>query len=1111
MLPSYTFNHLTFIPHSVWLCVLGKKSPKRLHSKTLARSPKANLLRRLMVCGVLAWLVASFPAGAEPGPHRDAREIPARAGMTPKPNLPGRELPRNGKTSGGYEAKAPKNTYPCAVYGDALQKTLWMLDASRAGKITEGVTLPDGTPIPNRIAWRGDSYLSDGNTLNTALAPDPDTRPGRARSDGTPLLDGGWFDAGDPPKWMPGMANAAVMLAWGGIEYPDGYARSGEVKYLKSNLKWINDYFLKAFRYDPTNPNDVSKYRLYAVVGGSAGPNTGPNRYKGVPLAERPENTLNEQEYLSTPHEVAELTLKSARSADYKRPVYFADKDAPATATVARVAAAMAAASVVFRDGTNNAYADELLEKAKMLFAFSNTYIGGGYLKNRNGDLVDSDFAGGYWDGKQFRFWQNTIHRCWAALWLHAAELKKNPNYASSLPANQDFLSRALKLTDNSVPENRFPPLFEDGSRGTFYVQARDDWGKPGKFYNPETLCYLLMGRFVSPDRVVPHTESNGSSDGTTFGRLLTIIADGTVQTTFSASGMPNGWSTHLTLGNMQPSALALFIYADKVAAANDPSKPAYVKFAQDILDYTLGSNPANRTYMTGINVPGKTPSPNWVLHGPTQGFWDGWPGVCDLDYNNTPPRHVMYGGVTSPSYDGSFKPQDYSGNNHEIGPNYQVGITGSLARMLEAGSCNAALPAFAPTETPDGKEYYVKLTSTNCQDKSLRVNATVVNHSAWPARNRNDMAFRYYFSAAPDAIVQATITTDTNVADFGTTTYTSPGARVSRPVPVGKNMYYVEVSFPNVNIFPGGRARPFGQPLVPNYEKQACFTLTSTAAWTKDEATNIAVYDRSTLLIRHSIAGPTCGVVPCTAPVVVPAAWKNIEECASANFGFTAKGKDEAVPLVNVRTNAGTSLQIPSGGTVQLSGLLPEAAPYSLRVETFTYGTTVTADGKSVADATQVVSPAQVAAFLSGIRGPFTVVSETQGGGVTYVFTPFRDQNANGTMDASECKGNPITVRVLVGTGLPTATESLSRFEGTVSVSPNPTLGEVAIEVNLFTVRPVGLTLTDALGRVLWRRRLPMAIAHRSQLDLAPYAVGVYCLTVEAGGGLVTRRIVKR
>ena len=115
-------------------------------------------------------------------------------------------------------------------YAEALQKSMFFYQAQASGD------LPANYPV----SWRGDSGLQDGSDVGVDLT-------------------GGWYDAGDHVKFGFPMAFTTTMLAWGAVESPGGYTKSGQLDELKGNLKWVNDYFIKAH----TKPNE-----LYVQVGG---------------------------------------------------------------------------------------------------------------------------------------------------------------------------------------------------------------------------------------------------------------------------------------------------------------------------------------------------------------------------------------------------------------------------------------------------------------------------------------------------------------------------------------------------------------------------------------------------------------------------------------------------------------------------------------------------------------------------------------------------------------------------------------------------------------------------------------------------------------------------
>lgn len=118
-----------------------------------------------------------------------------------------------------FAGPAEGGTRPAAAfnYAEALQKSFFFSDTQRSGDLPEDI----------RVGWRGDSGLDDGADVGLDLT-------------------GGWYDAGDHVKFGLPMAFTATMPAWGAVENPDAYAQTGQLTHLESNLRWVNDYFIRA-------------------------------------------------------------------------------------------------------------------------------------------------------------------------------------------------------------------------------------------------------------------------------------------------------------------------------------------------------------------------------------------------------------------------------------------------------------------------------------------------------------------------------------------------------------------------------------------------------------------------------------------------------------------------------------------------------------------------------------------------------------------------------------------------------------------------------------------------------------------------------------------------
>src|SRR6266540_2994729 len=106
---------------------------------------------------------------------------------------------------------------PTFNYGEALQKSLFFYEAQQSG------VLPDW----NRVNWRGDSGLNDGADVGRDLT-------------------GGWYDAGDHVIFGFPMAASVTLLAMGAVEYRSAFVQSGQLTHLLNNLRFVNDYFIKA-------------------------------------------------------------------------------------------------------------------------------------------------------------------------------------------------------------------------------------------------------------------------------------------------------------------------------------------------------------------------------------------------------------------------------------------------------------------------------------------------------------------------------------------------------------------------------------------------------------------------------------------------------------------------------------------------------------------------------------------------------------------------------------------------------------------------------------------------------------------------------------------------
>ena len=195
-------------------------------------------------------------------------------------------------------------------YADALDKAILFFEAQRSGKLPPG----------QRVAWRADSGLSDGSADGVDLA-------------------GGYYDAGDNVKFGLPMAFTVTMLSWSVIEFGDmmparrssflgGIFGGGGVAQLdnaRAAVRWGADYLLKAATATPDT--------LYVQVA---------DPYQDHRCWERPED-------MDTPRSVYKVTPQS-----------------PGSDVAGETAAALAAASIVFRV-SDPSYSAKLLDAAQLV------------------------------------------------------------------------------------------------------------------------------------------------------------------------------------------------------------------------------------------------------------------------------------------------------------------------------------------------------------------------------------------------------------------------------------------------------------------------------------------------------------------------------------------------------------------------------------------------------------------------------------------------------------------------------------------------------------------------------------------------------------------------
>ncbi|XP_049377949.1 endoglucanase 18-like [Solanum stenotomum] len=346
-------------------------------------------------------------------------------------------------------------------------------------------------PVSQRVKWRGDSALIDGIIERVNLI-------------------GGYYDAGDNVKFGWPMAYSLTLLSWAAIEYQTQISSTNQQVHLQNAILWGTNFLIRAH---------TSSTTLYTQVGDGNADHQ---------CWERPED-------MDTPRTLYKITSNS-----------------PGSEVAADVAAAFAAASIVFKNIDSN-YSTKLLKRSKSLFAFADKY--------RGSYQASCPFYCSYSGYKD--------ELLWAAAWLYKAGGGNNYlNYASN-------------------------------NQGWSQVASEFSWDN--KFAGAQTL---LAKEYL-----------NGKSNLEKFKKDADSFICGLMpeSSSIQIKTTPGGLLYYRDSSNLQyvtGATMVLFMYTKVLEAAGiggvtcgsvNFSTSKIKAFAKLQVDYILGNNPLKMSYMVGF------------------------------------------------------------------------------------------------------------------------------------------------------------------------------------------------------------------------------------------------------------------------------------------------------------------------------------------------------------------------------------------------------------------------------------------------------------------------------------------------------------------------------
>lgn len=430
---------------------------------------------------------------------------------------------------------------------------------------------------------------------------------------------------------------------------------------------------------------------------------------------------------------------------------YFATDEKPAADTTSSAAASLAASYLVFKD-SDPAYADKCLKYASALYKFAAKYpkIVGAVTDG----LYTSEYA--YDD------------LAWAAVWLYLAT--GNPSYID------DILGPGAK---GGGWLDGFPGFvttcLENPAASCWAESATHDWN------SVRTGVFLKMAQILR-DQNHPMAKAMA-----TIARGDSMKwPDGTILMT------PAGFSVAYAYGSARYNSAGQFVALlyTKLFPDDKDASNAILPWAKKQMEYILGKNPLNTSYMMGYTNKYCLQPHHAAGHA---SIW----GEPDVPVEN---RHIIWGAlVNGPDGNDNHVDRRSDFGSNEVTIDYNVSLIAALAAQYSLwGQGQCPISNFPPVE-PDGDEYYT-LSNTNDGGKCRsQVTVTLINETQHVPRFDPHLKVRYFFDISEIVAkggsikdVSASLIYDRGLGEWQQKT------SLSDPTVCPKNasMYYLDMGF---------------------------------------------------------------------------------------------------------------------------------------------------------------------------------------------------------------------------------------------------------------------------------------------------------------------------
>lgn len=635
---------------------------------------------------------------------------------------------------------------------------------------------------------------------------------------GTLDLTGGWHDAGDHVKFgLPGSFSASTV-GWGYYEFREDYIDMGLQKHVEDELRWINDYFMKATFLD--DEDNVVGY-CYQVGEGN-----------------------NDHNYWCAPELQVDDTVVATASCAVKRPAYFATTEMPAPDQCAGASASLAINYLNFKD-TDPEYAAESLKYARALYDFAVAT----HKESWTPGATPSTLVLGY-DGGFYHSSYDYDELAWAAVWLYYCAVAEDESQKDA--AYDKYIMAIISVDEETTNDKGAHPytgymkriITDTGNCWqNIWVHCWDTvWGgvfaKLAPVTNTARDWYIFRYNCEYWSGCAKNVDTSNWGYEPVHGHKYFGMDDFLWNTPMTCDEIPDlpesetsgdfiakspyGWAVVSGYGSARyntAAGLCACVYAKTTG------DEVFMPWAKAQMEYILGNNPMGYSYVVGYgNSYASQPhhrsshcSATQSMEDPVQQvhtLWGALVGGPDLDdFHNDITKDYIYNEVTD---------------------DYNAGICGDLAGLYHFygakgkeyekdnhinSDFNMSENAYTGFEQidEDGNPLptglFVSGGKAQLTDQGVQIKVQVHNRTINPPRFESDLRARYYFNISEQLEAGEDISYMYTQTDYDAEAgYSSEKnhATISEPIKYDDNgTYYVEISWQNCDFY-GSRIYQF-------------------------------------------------------------------------------------------------------------------------------------------------------------------------------------------------------------------------------------------------------------------------------------------------------------